>query len=180
MPNTWFTADTHFGHARIIQYCNRPFQDAEEQDEAILERFNSVIKPGDLLYHLGDICWSTFNLSKFFGRLNTQEVHLIKGNHDNKHGSEYSRFRSVSDLKHLSVGVDGTITAFVLCHYPMRTWKSKGRGGYHLYGHVHGRMPGLDRSMDVGVDTNNFYPYSAEEIVAKLKDQPFYAEEGKN
>lgn len=180
MPNVFFTADTHFGHARIIQYCNRPFQSAEEQDETILERFNSLIKPGDVLYHLGDICWSTYNLGRFFGRLNTQEVHLIKGNHDNKHASEYSRFRSVSDLKDIRVGVYEKPEVFVLCHYPMRTWRSKGRGGFHLYGHVHGRMPGVDRSMDVGVDTHDFYPYSAEEIVDRLKDRPFYPEEGKN
>ena len=35
-------------------------------------------------------------------------------------------------------------------------------------------MPGICRSMDVGVDTNNFYPYALEEIVAKLKDKPYY------
>lgn len=176
----WFTADTHFGHTNIIKYCNRPFQSSEEMDETILERFNSVIKPGDVLYHLGDICWSSYNLGKFFGRLNTQEVHVIRGNHDNKHGSEYSRFRSFQDLKSVSTGVNGTLENFILFHYPMRTWKSKGRGGYHLYGHVHGRMAGIDRSMDVGVDTNNFYPYAAEEVVKLLKDRPFYPEEGKN
>jgi len=29
-------------------------------------------------------------------------------------------------------------------------------------------LPGTDRSMDVGVDTNNFYPYSLEEIKETL------------
>lgn len=177
MSNVFFTADTHFGHGNIIRYCNRPFKDFDEQDEEILRRFNSVIKRGDLLYHLGDVCWSTFKLEKFFDRLNTQEVHLIRGNHDNKKPVEYRRFRSQQDLKEISVTVNGVREHFTLLHYPMRTWRSKGRGGYHLYGHVHGRMAGVGRSMDVGVDTNDFYPYSAEQVVERLKSRPFYEEE---
>ena len=47
--NIWFTADLHLGHTNIIKYCRRPFGSAEEMNEVILERFNSVISPGDPL-----------------------------------------------------------------------------------------------------------------------------------
>ena len=32
----WFTADTHFRHANVIRYCERPFSTAQEMDEAII------------------------------------------------------------------------------------------------------------------------------------------------
>jgi len=56
MPNTWFTADFHLGHANIIRYCNRPFSTVEEMDQAIVERLNASAKPNDVLYFLGDFC----------------------------------------------------------------------------------------------------------------------------
>jgi calcineurin-like phosphoesterase family protein len=49
MPNTWFTADFHLGHANIIRYCNRPFSTVEEMDQTILERLNASVKVNDVL-----------------------------------------------------------------------------------------------------------------------------------
>ena len=57
MPDTWFTADFHFGHANIIRYCSRPFATVEEMDQTIVERLNASVKPNDVLYFLGDFVW---------------------------------------------------------------------------------------------------------------------------
>lgn len=169
MPNIFFTADTHFGHGRIIQYCNRPFSSHEEMDEVMMERFNSVLRPGDLLYHLGDVCWSNFPLiDKFFKRLNTKEVFLVKGNHDPRHIVKLRDWRRVWDQTDLVVGGK----SFALSHYPMVTWKGRHYGGFHLYGHVHGKYVHPLRAMDVGVDNNNFYPHSFDQVVQELSMKP--------
>jgi calcineurin-like phosphoesterase family protein len=176
MPNTWFTADTHFGHDNIIKYCSRPFKTFYEMDEALISRFNEVVRRGDLVYHLGDLAWSSYDLQALFERLNTKSLHLILGNHDKHKLSEYQRwFQWVGDLK--SITIDSQ--QVVLCHYPMRSWKSKGHGGFQLYGHCHGSLPGEGRQMDIGVDTNNFYPLAWEEVRAKLKDLPIWTESTK-
>jgi calcineurin-like phosphoesterase family protein len=173
MSNVWFTADTHLGHDRIIHYTNRPFTSAEEMEEGLLTRFNEVLRPGDRLYHLGDVAWSSYDLGRFFSRLNTKEVHLILGNHDRKNLSEYHKwFRSVGEYKSLTVDQ----TRVILFHYPIRSWVSKGYGAYHLYGHVHGTLPQSgERSMDVGVDTTGFYPIHLDQVVTTLADRPYYA-----
>lgn len=84
MKNIWVISDTHFGHNNIIKYCDRPYDNSHHMDEDILERWNSVVKDGDKVYHLGDVYFSKGreDWPSFFARLNGQK-RLILGNHDN-------------------------------------------------------------------------------------------------
>ena len=47
----WLTTDTHFGHQRMIEF-GRP-QDFEVK---IGKAISEVVKPEDVLIHLGDFC----------------------------------------------------------------------------------------------------------------------------
>ena len=51
----YFIADTHFNHANIIKYCNRPFKNTDEMNKYIIRKWNSVVKETDTVYHLGDV-----------------------------------------------------------------------------------------------------------------------------
>lgn len=82
MSDIWVISDTHFGHENIIKYCNRPFSDIDEMDEIMIKNWNAVVKPGDKVYHLGDVYMGSSErfLSKF-ARLHGKK-RLIVGNHD--------------------------------------------------------------------------------------------------
>lgn len=163
----YFTSDTHFGHALVITTCKRPFASADEMDEALIERWNSVVKPGDTVFHLGDFAHrDAHNADRYLDRLNG-EVHLIAGNHDGftveKHGG---RFASVNQIKEITVE-DRKI---VLCHYPMREWNDSWQGSWHFYGHVHGKYKNapLRHTFDVSSDANGLRPCGFAEIAAAL------------
>ena len=53
--NIWLASDTHFCHDRAFVYEPRGFSCIGDMNEAIVERWNSVVKPGDIVYHLGDV-----------------------------------------------------------------------------------------------------------------------------
>jgi predicted NUDIX family phosphoesterase len=80
--SVFFTADTHFGHRNVINYSKRPFRDIEEMDEALIANWNAVIRPGDLVYHLGDFALCDVErATKIVARLVGQK-YLVFGNHD--------------------------------------------------------------------------------------------------
>lgn len=189
MSKIWFTSDTHFMHKNIAgpkvsswEEGFRNFNDEIEMSKHIVKVFNQTIEENDILYHLGD--WSFGgheNIKKFRDQLNCQEIHLIFGNHD-QHiepiDSPYrSLFASCQYVKEFSLKVDSKYgivgkQKFFLSHYGHRVWNKSHHGSIHLYGHSHGTLPGLGRSMDVGVDTNNLYPYHIDEIMDIMSKIP--------
>ena len=181
MSKTLFTSDLHLQHTNIIKYCNRPFKDAEEMDETIIRNWNSVVQPHDTVWLLGDVTMSRKidKIRWYLSRLHGNK-HLIKGNHDYHHTDgawKQAGFLSVSPLREIKVRdeVDNSVQKIVLCHYAMRVWPEGHYGAWHLYGHSHGSLPDdpNTRSMDVGVDTNNFTPYTYEQIKAIMAKKKF-------
>ena len=156
----FFTADHHFNHANIIKFTNRLFSSVEEMDAVMINRWNSVVKPKDTVYHLGDFSLAN-RVDHIFKQLNGT-VYIIRGNHDRwvnknaffpitKEGSVFL-IPAQYELKHMGETI-------VLSHYPMMSWNRSVHGSWHLYGHVHGRTkhPGL--AMDVGIDNDDFDGY---------------------
>lgn len=80
---TYFTADTHFGHARIIELCDRPFADVDEMNAALIDGINSTVSEKDRLVILGDICMGKLDQSlELLGEIRAREIVLVPGNHD--------------------------------------------------------------------------------------------------
>lgn len=51
----WICSDWHLWHENIIKYCRRPFRNADHMNKVILDRVYERVKPGDVLYNVGDV-----------------------------------------------------------------------------------------------------------------------------
>jgi len=163
----WFTSDTHLLHPKIVEICDRPIS-IENHDDWIIDRFNSVVDKKDQLFILGDVSMGNLTKTdKLLDRLNGKKT-LILGNHDNsiKHSTRFEEICQIKDFAFDSPMYKNI--HLVLCHYPMLSWNRKVNGSGHLFGHVHGRLPGVGLSMDVGVDANNYMPINLEQIYDRL------------
>lgn len=171
MSNIWLTSDYHANHAKIIIYCSRPFANAEEMNEAMITYHNELVSPNDTTYCLGDVGWG--NVESFVRQLNGKKI-LILGNHD--HRDDYHKY--FDKVCHYNeIKTEGKLV--VCSHYAMRVWNKSHQGSFHCYAHSHGTLHGVGRSMDVGVDTNNFRPYNIDEIIQKLSAVPIMSFDGK-
>ena len=175
--NIWFTSDHHFGHSNIIRFCNRPFNDVHEMDDALIQVWNKWVKPNDQVWHLGDFGFTGAVHERVLPRL-TGKKELIFGNHDPvRKFTDYQRslWNSASECRLFKA--DG-IQIF-LQHRPQRAWEGSYRETMHLFGHVHGKLEGnpWGKSMDVGVDPTawregEYRPLNLDEIVSALKSRP--------
>jgi calcineurin-like phosphoesterase family protein len=170
--NTFFTSDHHFGHVRILELSSRPFKDVDEMDEKLILNWNSVVQPGDVVWHLGDIMMGTKPPETYLDRLNGT-IHLVLGNHDKKALRVRQRFASISRVA--EVVVDGQ--QITMCHYAWKIWPDSEHLTWMLYGHSHGDMVDehdLDSlSLDVGVDCHNYFPISFDQVRELMKLRRF-------
>jgi calcineurin-like phosphoesterase family protein len=191
----YFTSDTHYSHKNLVKGTSRwedtsrcrDFKSLKEHDDLIVNSINSLVGQEDTLYHLGD--WSfggIENIEIFRRRINCFDVHLILGNHDQHIEDDPKKFihlfSSISHYKEISVN-DHKI---VLSHWPMKVWHKSHRGSWQLHGHCHDHLRPDEwwtkskpqerrRTMDVGMDTNDYKPWSfevLEKMMLKLTKHP--------
>lgn len=186
----FFTSDWHIGHANVIKFDNRPFNDLEHMHKQLIINYNKQVKDGGVCYFLGDINIGSAEIGRsVISQLNGTKI-LILGNHDKGSESSYN----------LGFDVVLNSASFVLqnqrvtmSHCPLKgvfredmtEYSHKGNnwhgefknlnytveneGQFHLHGHIHSPNGGkskriLGRQFDVGVSANNYRPVHLNEI----------------
>jgi len=82
----WIISDTHFGHDKIAECFGRP----KDFESKIFKALN-VIRPQDVLIHLGDFCigGDAYWHDLFMSKCPATKKWFVKGNHDRKSISWY-------------------------------------------------------------------------------------------
>jgi calcineurin-like phosphoesterase family protein len=183
---TWFTADTHFGHAKIIEYCDRPFESVGAMRSGLVQRWNAVVAPDDRVLVLGDFALGRIDETLGVLRELNGVKDLVVGNHDRPFDLDPGR-RAAWTTRYLAAGfrsvVQGTIGLTLGERYPVLAGHFPYAGDSHgedryaeqrpfdsglpiVHGHVHTTWRLNDRQLNVGVDVNNYTPISEDDVIA--------------
>lgn len=182
MANIWVTSDSHFGYSNIIKYCDRPFKDVKEMDECLTDNWNETVKPGDKVYHLGDVYFPKGKSPEywgwFFSRLNGSK-RLILGNHDDgKDKILYNTFNKIMVWRMFPE------MGLLLTHIPVhprslgilvseRHDLEEGSCGdnirqlTNIHGHIHQNDAYSNRYINVCVEKTKYKPVNIEELRVK-------------
>lgn len=167
MVQTWFISDTHFNHAKIIEYSKRPFKDVDEMNRTLIKNWNERIKKDDTVYFLGDFCFVFKGSPKaehWISQLNGRIV-FIKGNHDENNTLK-------TDIH--SLLLDKNERFFYLVHKP----EDGETGMINIVGHVHAAWKFKTFQWDighttdcinVGVDVWSYRPVNFNEMMKEYK-----------
>jgi calcineurin-like phosphoesterase family protein len=138
--------------------------------DVIIKNINETVSSRDTLYILGDVACIEYDPTDDLKLIHCPKI-LIKGNHDAKwlkHRHFRNQFEEIYDIK--AIKTDDT--RIILCHYPMAEWDGFWKGHWHFYGHIHNSNEGaglimsqIPRSVNVGVDVNDFKPKTARQLM---------------
>lgn len=184
MPELFITSDTHFGHEACCTVFTqpdgetplRPFDNAEEMNEQMIQRWNEVVKPEDTVYHLGDVVMNKSFLP-IVARLNGRK-RLVMGNHEGERKGKTSTDLSKYFEKLFGCRVFGD---FIMTHIPIHP-SQLARFGNNVHGHLHATEIDDPRYLCVSVEHTDFRPITIEEVrerIAKRHEKYGYVSDGK-
>lgn len=135
----WIWSDTHFGHDNCYKFTNydgtkmRPWDNAQEAEEFMIQEYNKLVKSTDTVYWLGDVCFKNSILNNIMVKFNNSRRILIMGNHDVK-------IYAHQWLKHFD-DVRGCYNYdnYLMTHIPV-SFESRQRFKRNIHGHTHGNF----------------------------------------
>ena len=189
----FFSSDQHFGHRNVVKFCARPFVDEKAMGKQLIENWNSVVGPDDIVVTMGDLFWfnDSHAIKKCIAKLNGKEIYIVLGNHDKRESFRRitdGRFHILDGISHIYLRCEDETrwyqkTFEIVCsHYPLMTWAHRDKGAINLFGHIHSGPRSLadydqdlplwiGQQLDVGVDNQEYTPISFEDLLFKLEEQ---------
>jgi calcineurin-like phosphoesterase family protein len=164
----YFSSDHHFHHFRICEYCNRPFSEIDEMNSVLISKWNSIVKPEDHVYYLGDfgLCGPE-KLMPIRKSLNGIWKLFLAGNHDRNSMIQIpelaERIVKYNKTQRYEIELEGI--PFVMSHVPIPNAGKDER--VYLFGHIHSKVPKENpfvNSIHIGCDSWDYGPVSIEQI----------------
>lgn len=157
MANAFLISDLHLGHKNITKF--RPqFTSPEHMRDVLFENWHKVVKKGDRVYILGDVCFSMEALQDLSTW--TGEKVLIVGNHDLDSLSMKDLIPFYHDIKSLYKWHE-----FWLTHCPVHPDELRGKKNIH--GHCHDHIIADERYINVCCENVEYTPIS----ISQLRDR---------
>lgn len=182
----WFTSDTHFGHANTFEKfevfdpnyvcvnpaCDaacrerehpkvkmRPFKSVEEMNETMIRNWNACVRPGDHVYHLGDVCMKKEYLALI--KHLTGRKRLVRGNHDIFKTREYiaAGFEEIHGVR--------VLDNLIFTHVPIHPL-SLARFDGNVHGHTHNNPSPVGAYVNISVEVTHYRPVNLNEIRRRL------------
>lgn len=172
MADIWFTSDTHMGHENILKFKRddgsplRDFANLDLMHERICDEWQSVVRPQDKIYHLGDVAMGPRGkegLALIKG-LNGHK-RLLLGNHDDYGIPAYLEvFKEI----HASRRIDGILFS----HIPIVLTGEGGKIKGCVHGHYHYNPSPPGPYLNISVECTDYKPVCFDWIKLQVSKMP--------
>ena len=170
MSKIWLTSDTHFCHDKEFIYKARGFNSVEDMRIAIIQNWNCIVKPDDIVYHLGDVALVNIDFAIDTLKLLNGKIRLAIGNHDTP--NRIARYKALGLFDDIQFGYEIKYhkKRLLLTHYPQLTGNLDGSKTYSIHGHTHSTSAfcEYDLMYNVGCDAHNCSLVALDDMIAEI------------
>lgn len=172
MRNIWLISDTHFGHEGILKFVDdhdnliRPgFDSLDHMNQRILDNISDNVKPGDILYHLGDVYFSSVRAESALKQFKSMpfKKRLILGNHDDAKDKRLQEIFGKIVLWRIFKEHNVMLT-----HVPIMP-DSFRKVEYNVHGHIHEKESFSMNHINVCVEKTNYMPVHIDDVMKYKK-----------
>ncbi len=159
--NLFLIGDTHFGHGKIAAlrgFGNEEAPDVLAHDEYLIERWNSVVRQKDIIYHLGDVAFHNFECLKTLKGYKK----LILGNHDNWEKLSIYFNRCYGAL---------AFRRSIITHIPVYPKQLEHRFKFNLHGHTHQHNLEDPRYINLSAEQLDLTPIAIEDLQKRFEEK---------
>ena len=177
----YISSDLHLNHNRDFIFKFRGFDSVYDMNEAIINNWNSIVKPEDNVYILGDLMLGDNEAGIKLIKQLKGNIHIILGNHDSDPRIElYNTCSNVVETVYATLlKYDGY--TFYLSHFPALTSnvgdKGLKRRIINLCGHTHTKDKFEHMSLGTiyhcELDAHNMKPVSIDTVIKDLENFKF-------
>lgn len=164
-------SNLQLGRPSAIKKYDRPFKNVDEMDEHLIQSWNSVVKEGDLVYHLGNFAWDPKTAQSAISRMNGT-IWFVTGEDD-------SAIVELAQKDMLSDGASIKMQIFPLkqmettvSYWPLQDWPGKKDGYWSIIGNPSREYKSdpKERRINVSADLWNFKPQKLDHIIGIFND----------
>lgn len=178
MKRIFVTSDLHFNHDRVFVWGDRGFYNITEMNNAIVDRWNSVVGKDDTVYVLGDLMLGGPDAMDkgidLIKRLNGH-IRVVLGNHDTD--TRIAAYKSIENIESVSWAemIKYRGRRFFLTHFPSETATLESNPAscvINLHGHTHAKEKfnhGRPYQYNCCLDAHDTYPVCLDDIITDIE-----------
>lgn len=157
--DTWIIADTHFFHANIGRYCDRP----DGWQDLIIGNWNRLVQPEGTVFHLGDLALGKREQAEGLVPTLNGRIFMLRGNHDRRGKSFYTNL-GITLVKDPFVMEFDSGPRLIFSHRPILPLPA---GVLNLHGHIHNNPhPEVgQRHVNMSIEVREYRPWRLREVL---------------
>lgn len=166
MGKTFVYSDPHFGHANIIKYESRPFQNVHDMDYQLIKRWNQEVSKDDTVFVLGDVSfYNKEETAHIINQLNGRKF-LILGNHDRGRSVKWWKEVGFDEVSKYPIIYGGF---FIMSHEPV--YLNEHMLYVNIHGHTHSQSYESKQYVNVSVEKIDYRPVLLDSIISRYKNE---------